>query len=157
MGSSARAGRLCAHGVACKAECMRRHLAEYLAAMASWQFAPGFTPRPHTLCQAKGTPHAQPPAEREKLKKNGKEVTQAQGGAWHHSPRNRIRGLVTSAMPMFVRFAWPPEMPFTDSLPIKVSLPEAGWKRGANEQEDRAYGQRCHGRACTCMQPSNSF
>lgn len=33
-----------------------------------------------------------------------------------------MRGLVTSAMPMLVRLAWPPLMPFTIVLPIRVSL-----------------------------------
>mmetsp|Transcript_1619 Transcript_1619/g.5371 ORF Transcript_1619/g.5371 Transcript_1619/m.5371 type:complete len:173 (-) Transcript_1619:228-746(-) len=41
------------------------------------------------------------------------------------SSRNSTRGFVMSAIPMFTRFACPPEMPLLSSLPINTSLQDS--------------------------------
>ncbi len=59
------------------------------------------------------------------------------------SSRKRTRGLVTSAMPMLVRLAWPPEMPFSMAEPILTSLQvsSASFLMTCGEERDETGGR----------------
>jgi len=117
----------------CRAHISHANDASTYKGTGSWQYRSA-----HACVHRHGNTHAQ------RFAKPTQQCTCTPTGGAHvcvgartlHLPKKRMRGFVTNAMPMLVRLACPPLIPFTIAFPINVSLHPRASVQGFENTED---------------------